>query len=82
MYTIREERKMYMDNTNHDLVHMLSVRLDADWHDSSYSDETACDGCHRVFDRLHELDDEAVRLLSDELVAHVKANKFALDLTD
>ncbi len=71
-----------MDNTNHDLVHMLSVRLDADWHDRVYGHETACDGCVRMFDRLRELDDESVRLLSDELVAHVKANKFPLDLTD
>jgi hypothetical protein len=71
-----------LDDTNHDLVHTLSVRLDASWHDRSYATETACDGCKRVFERLRDVDEEAVRLLSDELVAHVRANKFPLDLSD
>ena len=43
-----------MDNTNHDLVHTLSVRLDAGWHDSSYRKEVACESCQLVFDRLGE----------------------------
>lgn len=71
-----------LDNTNHNLVHTLSVRLDAGWHDGSYGKETTCDGCSHVFERLRTLDDEAVRLLSDELARHVRENKFPLDLTD
>lgn len=71
-----------IDNTNHNLVHTLSVRLDARWHDQSYGEETKCDSCRRAFARLRELDDQAIQLLTSELAAHVKANKFPLDLTD
>ncbi len=65
-----------MDNTNHDLVHTLSVRLDARWHDTSYEQEVVCSSCHRMFERLRELDDEAIRLLSVELADHVRSGKF------
>ena len=70
------------DNANHNLVHSLSVRLDAAWHDRSYGQEAACEGCQRIFARLHELDEEAEQLLSGELLTHVQANKFPVDLTD
>lgn len=71
-----------MDDTNHDVVHALSVKLDSSWHDRSYQQETRCDACRGVFERVRELDEEAVKLLSDELAAHVRANKFPMDLTD
>ena len=71
-----------MDDTNHDVIHALSVKLDSTWHDRSYHDETNCDGCRRVFERVRELDEKAVKLLSDELAVHVRANKFPIDLTD
>lgn len=71
-----------IDNTNHDLVHTLSVRVDAQWHDRSYEAETRCDGCRRIFDRLREMDREAVRLLSRELSQHIRMNKFPLDIAD
>ncbi|MCK9521063.1 MAG: hypothetical protein M0R74_18870 [Dehalococcoidia bacterium] len=71
-----------VDNTNHDLLHTLSVRLDARWHDRTYEAETHCDGCKKLFERLRELDREAINLLSAELVAHVRSNRFPLDLTD
>jgi tRNA U54 and U55 pseudouridine synthase Pus10 len=71
-----------LDNTNHDLVHTLSVRLDANWHDTSYRDETSCERCRDVFARLRELDEEAIQLLSNELASHVRANKFPVDLSD
>ncbi len=67
---------MAIDNTNHDLVHTLSVRLDARWHDTSYEEEVNCQGCRQMFEQLRKLDDEAIRLLSDELVAHVRSGKF------
>jgi hypothetical protein len=76
------ERTTSVDDTNHDLVHSLSVRMDAAWHDRSYRDESACEGCQRMFDRLAELDREATQLLSDELAQHVRENKFPVDLTD
>ena len=65
-----------MDNTNHDLVHTLSIRLDSRWHDNSYEDEVTCVNCRRVFDRLKELDDEAISLLAGELAEHVHNGKF------
>ena len=68
---------MTLTNTNHDIVHALSVRLDARWHDASYQDEVTCLGCRHVFDRLRQLDDEAIGLLSGELADHVRAGKFA-----
>lgn len=71
-----------LDDTNHDLVHALSVRLDSRWHDLSYGKETKCTACRRAFERLQDLDDQAVQLLTRELAAHVKANKFPVDLTD
>jgi hypothetical protein len=71
-----------MDDTNHDLIHTLSVRLDAQWHDERYRRETECTGCKRVFDRLRDLDREAVRLLTAEVAEHVRSNKFPLDLSD
>ena len=44
-----------VDDTNHDLVHALSVRLDARWQEGSYGLETHCAGCRQVFDRLREI---------------------------
>lgn len=34
--TAQPAQEAVVDDTNHDLVHALSVRLDARWHDSSY----------------------------------------------
>jgi hypothetical protein len=73
---------MEMDDTNHDLIHALSVRLDSQWHDLSYGAETRCDGCRKAFERIRSLDAEAVALLSRELANHIRQNKFPLDLTD
>lgn len=80
--TAQPAQEAVVDDTNHDLVHALSVRLDARWHDSSYGSETQCTGCRRVFDRLHEMDREAAQLLSAELGAHVRSNRFPLDISD
>ena len=71
-----------VDDTNHDLVHALSVRLDARWQEGSYGLETHCAGCRQVFDRLREIDREAAQLLSVELAAHVRSNRFPLDISD
>ncbi len=71
-----------VDNVNHDLLHSISVRLDAQWHDRGYEAETACPDCRKVFDRLSEMDREAARLLAGELAAHVRENKFPVDLSD
>ncbi|MBA4181031.1 MAG: hypothetical protein C0506_10625 [Anaerolinea sp.] len=71
-----------VDDTNHDLIHALSVRLDSRWHDGSYAAETKCQGCKKVFDRLRAMDAEAARLLTGELKNHITDNKFPLDLTD
>ena len=80
--TLHPPQEMAVDDTNHDLVHALSVRLDARWHDASYGAETQCDGCRHVFERLREMDREAARLLSSELAAHVQSNRFPLDISD
>ena len=66
-----------IDNTNHDLIHTLSVRLDARWHDRSYQDEVTCPTCRHLFQRLREIDEEAIQLLTDEIAEHVRAGKFA-----
>jgi tRNA U54 and U55 pseudouridine synthase Pus10 len=71
---------MTIDNVNHNLVHTLSVRLDASWHDQSYEHEASCTGCQHVFDRLRVMDEEAVNLLSNELASHVKDSKFPVNL--
>jgi hypothetical protein len=71
-----------VDDTNHDLVHTLSARMDGSWHLATYAHETRCPGCRQVFERLREMDREAVRLLSAELKSHIKSNRFPLDLTD
>jgi hypothetical protein len=79
---VATERVTSIDNTNHDLIHSLSVRMDAAWHDQSYQSESACESCRRIFDRLREVDRDAIRLLSQELSEHVKENKFPIDLVD
>jgi len=71
-----------IDNANHNLIHTLSVRLDARWHDRDYPADTECPGCKALFDRLKEIDTEAVRLLTAELARHVQSGKFPLDLAD
>ncbi len=71
-----------VDNTNHDLVHSLSVRLDAQWHDRTYEAETRCEGCRAVFERLRAMDREAIQILSREFATHVRSNRFPLDLLD
>ena len=71
-----------VDDANHNLVHALSVRLDARWHDRSYPADTDCSGCAALFGRLEELDAQAIRLLTAELARHVKVGKFPLDLAD
>ncbi|MBI5949689.1 MAG: hypothetical protein HY875_16240 [Chloroflexi bacterium] len=78
----RLDQDSVVDNTNHDLIHTLSVRLDAQWHNRSYAGEVACQGCRHVFERLREMDREAAMLLTKELELHVQANKFPQDLTD
>jgi hypothetical protein len=78
----RSDQDTVLDNTNHDLIHALSVRLDAQWHDKSYRSETLCPSCMATFERVQEMDREAVRLLSIELREHVQDNKFPADLVD
>ena len=65
-----------MDNTNHDLIHTLSVRLDASWHDRTYEEEITCVNCRHIFERLKQLDDEAISLLAGELAEHVHSGRF------
>ena len=76
------EQDILVDDTNHDLIHALSVRLDSRWHDRSYAAETKCEGCQKAFERLRAIDAEATRLLTWELKRHITDNKFPLDLTD
>ena len=76
------DQETIVDDTNHDLIHALSVRLDSRWHDQWYAADTKCQGCLAVFERLRALDAEATRLLTTELKRHMTANKFPLDLTD
>lgn len=71
-----------VDDTNHDLIHALSVRLDARWHDSSYRSETQCPQCQAVFEQLRRLDGEAVKLLTNELTRHIQVGRFPIDLVD
>lgn len=71
-----------LDNANYDLVHALSVRAAAAWHEQHYERDTACDSCVDLFERLRNMDQEATALLSTELMAHIQANKFPIDLTD
>jgi hypothetical protein len=79
---IARDQDIIVDDTNHDLIHTLSVRLDNRWHDRSYATETKCPGCQKTFERLRAMDAEAARLLSTELKRHISDNKFPLDLTD
>ena len=79
---LRRETVPLVDDTNHNLVHTLSVRLDARWHDAGYAFETDCAGCESLFDRLRELDSEAIRLLTAELSRHVTSGRFPIDLAD
>lgn len=79
---LQRETGPLVDDTNHNLVHTLSVRLDARWHDSGYSMETECPGCQSLFSRLRELDGEAIRLLTAELARHVSSGRFPVDLAD
>jgi hypothetical protein len=71
-----------LDNTNYDLVHALTVRAAAAWHERSYERETICEDCVAIFDRLRGMDQEAAAMLSAELAKHVRQNKFPIDITD
>lgn len=79
---LQHETGPLFDDTNHNLVHTLSVRLDARWHDTGYGYETECPGCQALFGRLRELDNEAIRLLGAELARHVTSGRFPVDLAD
>jgi hypothetical protein len=79
---MKRDQDAVVDNTNHDLIHTLSVRLDAGWHHQVYTAETKCQGCHQVFERLRELDREALQILSGELAKHIKSDRFPVDLSD
>lgn len=79
---MKRDQDAVVDNTNHDLIHTLSVRLDAGWHHQVYTAETKCQGCHEVFERLRELDRDAVKMLSGELKRHIESNRFPIDLSD
>ncbi|HEY5477532.1 MAG TPA: hypothetical protein VIK11_12555 [Tepidiformaceae bacterium] len=78
----KQDQTSIVDNVNHDLLHSISVRLDAQWHDRGYEAETTCPDCRKIFDRLSQMDREAARLLTGELAAHVRASKFPVDLSD
>ncbi len=71
-----------VDDTNHDLIHTLSVRLDAQWHGRLYEAETRCEACRSVFEHLRAMDREAIQLLTREVANHSRTSRFPLDLTD
>jgi hypothetical protein len=82
MMPATQDQTSIVDNVNHNLLHSISVRLDAQWHDQGYQAETTCPDCRKIFDRLSAMDREATRLLTGELAAHVRASKFPVDLPD
>jgi len=82
MAVTRPEQDSPVDNTNHDLIHTLSVRLDSQWHDRAYEAETRCEGCRSAFERLRAMDREAIQILTREISNHFRTNRFPLDLTD
>jgi len=66
-----------MKNWNHDLVHQLSEDLDSLWrYDAYLKSAEGCDRCTAMWKKFKEIDEEKARMLQDEILQHIKENKF------
>ena len=66
-----------MKDWNHDLVHQLSEDLDSLWRYDSYMKASqGCDGCTAMWRKFKEIDEEKVQMLQQEILNHVRENRF------
>lgn len=66
-----------MKNHNHDLVHHLSETNDSLWrYDEYIKNSQGCQYCTALWDKLKEADQEAEKMLAEEIKRHVKEERF------
>lgn len=66
-----------MKDWNHDLVQQLSEDLDSLWRYKEYmKNATGCDHCTAMWKKFEEMDQEKAEMLKDEIVRHVKEDRF------
>lgn len=66
-----------LQNHNHDLVKQLSEDSSSLYRYPAYlKNSVGCEHCQRLWQRMQELDEEKVRLLTEEIQRHAAAGQF------
>lgn len=69
-----------MTNCNHNLIHELSVKLDALWRYDQYIQDAKTNGCPdrccELFQKIKEDVQKHIEMLKEEIARHVKENNF------
>lgn len=77
MEDIREEEPM--SNYNHDLIQLLSVKLDTVARYDLYkkdAEQGGCKGCAAIFDQMKKDDEKHIKMLREQIEDHVKEGSF------
>ena len=66
-----------MKNHNHDLVHHLSETIDSLWRYGEYiKNAEGCEYCTALWMKLKSADEEAEKMLLEEIKRHISENRF------
>lgn len=66
-----------LKNYNHDLIQQLSEISDSLWRIDEYKKNAEeCDNCKHLWDELRKDYENHVRMISEEIMRHVKEERF------
>jgi ferritin-like metal-binding protein YciE len=77
MEKMREAKPM--SNYNHDLIQLLSVKLDSLARYDLYkkdAEEAGCKGCVTIFDQMQKDEQKHIDMLREQIAEHVKEGSF------
>lgn len=74
---INKENKIMLKDWNHDLVQQLSEISDSIWRMEQYKKASGgCEHCLAMWEKLEADYENHVTMLRDEIIRHVKENRF------
>lgn len=68
-----------ISNYNHDLIQLLSIKLDSLARYDLYkkdAEEGGCKGCVTVFDQIKKDEEKHIQMLREQIAEHVKEGSF------
>lgn len=72
-------KKEPMSNYNHDLIQLLSVKLDSLARYDLYkkdAEDGGCKGCITIFDQMKADEEKHIQMLREQIEEHVKEGSF------